>query len=166
MLKNSPFSFSIVLPSANYDRNGFYKTAFLEWITENCPELTISGIDGPKYLKSGHLLRGIDHAGPGKLMTIGRGPNTDINWIEDPIYALEHGAIPVYDLIKDFSTIKSELLRYYKERYPKVKTYNTNAREVTFTKIGDYVRVGVNTYHNNNEYTANVPVKDLLAILL
>jgi hypothetical protein len=71
-----PNSFSIVLPSAEYDRNGFYKVTFIEWLTENCPELTVSGIDNPLRTGSGTLIRGVEHAGPNTLLTVGRGPKS------------------------------------------------------------------------------------------
>jgi hypothetical protein len=79
------------------------------------------------------------------------------------MYALEHNAVPVYDLLKDIHIIKEKTLAYYKAKYPRVKTYNTNAKEVTFTRIGDYVRVGVDTYYD--KYTANIPVDVLKTIL-
>jgi hypothetical protein len=165
MLKNSPFSFAVILPNNEIDRNGFYKVTFLEWVAENCPELSISGVDDPTYTKAGNFIRGLDFAGPGKLLTVGRGPNHDLNWIDDPQYALDNGVLPVYDLLKDIKIVKEQVLKYYKAKYPKVRTNDTNAKDVTFTRIGDYIRVGVNTYRDTNEYVANIPVSVLATLV-
>ena len=132
-------AFVIELPALNVDPQGFYKKGLVETLTSKKYEkLTIAGIDLPT------VIRGIQHAGPGNLITIGTAKNHDVEWIERPNYAREKGYNPVYDLVADWNTIMKKIEVYYNEKYPKAYnftgTYGTNVQVFDgFVKIGDNV---------------------------
>ena len=138
-------SFVIELPSADRDPNGFYKKGLINLLTsDEYTKLTVAGMDKPFYTNTGKEIRGIDYAGPGKVITIGTAQNHDVNWIDRVDFAREKGYNPVYDLISDWKTITKKLDVYYNEKYPKnynfTGTYGANVQVFDgFVKIGDNI---------------------------
>ncbi len=150
MKKNNVNSFAFVLPGKNEDPNGYYKQLFVEFITKEFPELTIAGFDRPYYTNMGKYIRGIDHAGAETVITVGTAPNHDINWIERPLYALEKGIVPIYNLVKDFAAIKAKLTAYRDAKYPKVSFSNWSGNNsVNIKRVGSYLYVDGKFYNEN-----------------
>ena len=95
-------SFAVVIPSKERDPQGFYKKNFVELLqSPKYNKLTIAGIDIPT------VLRGIQHAGPDTLLTVGTAKHHDINWIERPTYACERGIEPIFDLLSYFINLSN-----------------------------------------------------------
>ena len=111
--------FAVVLPTSQLDNSGFYKSGLMTKIINKYPWLTVAGLDEPTRLKSGRLLRGVNMAGAGNVITFGTAKNHDVNWIERADYAREKGIAPVYDLIKDWNTVIAKLDAFAIARKPK-----------------------------------------------
>ena len=84
------YNFAVELPTRAQDPSGFYKKGLIEKLTKNYLWLTVAGLDAPHTLKNGRELRGVDHAGPGSVITFGTAKNHDVNWVERPDYAREN----------------------------------------------------------------------------
>lgn len=148
-------TFAVELPGTDRDPRGFYKKGLVEIMTSpKYSKLTIAGIDVPA------VLRGIEHAGPGSLITVGTAKNHDINWVERPGYAREKGYAPVYDLIQDWNKVTDKLDQYYNEKYPKYKTMTTSTGAKVeiyphFIKIDNNVYPWMDKQSVINEYEIN-----------
>ena len=133
-------SFAVVIPSKERDPQGFYKKNFVELLqSPKYNKLTIAGIDIPT------VLRGIQHAGPDTLLTVGTAKNHDINWIERPTYACERGIEPIFDLVKDWNTVTNKLDTYYNEKYPKFRSFTASTCAVVEV-YPHFIKVGNNVY--------------------
>jgi len=157
-------TFAVQLPTIAQDKNGYYKSQFVKNITTKYPWLTIAGMDAPFTLKSGRELRGIEYAGPTELLTFGTAKNHDINWVKDPNYACGKGYNPVYNLLKDWNKIESELAAFAAARKPAPK-YVTRETGSSFYTGGqkvevfdNFFKIGLNiiprTKANSNVYTS------------
>ena len=150
-------AFAIELPALNVDPQGFYKKGLVEILTsDKYKKLTIAGIDLPT------VIRGIQHAGPGNLITIGTAKNHDVEWIERPNFAREKGYNPVYDLVADWKTVTNKLDVYYNEKYP--KNYNfTGAYGANVQVFDGFVKIGDNIYPWENK-TNTLSARDIEVI--
>ena len=104
------FKFAVELPTLANDPRGFYKKGLIELLTKKYTNLTVAGIDAPE------VKHGVQYAGPGNLMTFGTATKHDVEWIRRPDYAREKGYKPVYDLIKDWSTVVSKIAAFSAEK--------------------------------------------------
>lgn len=139
-------AFVFQLPSKEQDPNCIYKKIMLSEVDRLFGELTIAGFDEPYKTKMGNFIRGLQEAQPGSIVTVGTAKNHDINWIERPAYALEKGYAPIYDLLKDWATIKVKLAEYVKANFPPITMggyfgENQKLTEVTVTRVGKYLKL-------------------------
>ncbi len=109
-MDNNKFKFVVELPSKTVDPNGFYKKELVNQIMKKYTNLTVAGIDAPD------VKRGIQHAGPGNLITFGTAKTHDVEWVERPNYAREKGYNPVFDLVKDWTKVLDRIDAFSKEK--------------------------------------------------
>ena len=134
------YNFAVELPSRTQDPNGFYKKGLVDKLIKQYPWLKVAGIDAPYTLKNGAELRGINHAGPGSVLTFGTAKNHDVNWAERADYVREKGYTPVYNLAKDWTTVVNRLDAFANARKPVYRpTYTTTS--VAYTIAGCPVEV-------------------------
>ena len=119
-MDNKNKTFAVQLPSTDMDPRGFYKKGLIDELNKY-PWLTVAGMDDPFYTKSGKFIRGINYAGPKNLITFGTAKNHDVNWIEREDFARTKGVAPVYDIIKDWSTVKGNINAFAAVRKPAPK---------------------------------------------
>ena len=122
------FKFAVELPTLANDPRGFYKKGLVDILTKRYTNLTVAGLDNPD------VKRGIQYAGPGSLLTFGTAKNHDVNWVERPDYAREKGYKPVYDLIKDWSTVVSKISAFSAEK----ARIEEEARRAEFARANAY----------------------------
>ena len=134
------YNFAVELPTRAQDPSGFYKKGLIDKVTKQYPWLTVAGLDAPFKLKNGRDLRGVDYAGPGSVITFGTAKNHDVNWVERPDYAREKGYTPVYNLVKDWSSVVSRLDAFAKAKKPVYRpTYKSSS--VSYYVGGSVVEV-------------------------
>lgn len=175
------YKFAVELPSLVNDPRGFYKKGLVDMITKRYPNLTVAGLDNPD------VKRGIQYAGPGSLITFGTAKNHDINWVERPDYAREKGYKPVYDLIKDWSTIATKIAAFSSEKarleeekrreearraaayriqyvYPTNYLYSTYVEGIRVDVYPTYIKVGNKTIPTVNASSICFPTLTLSEI--
>ena len=146
MTKNNmkPGAFVVEIPSANRDPHNFYKRELFNEILKvrrDYPGFKVAGIDDPS------VKRGIEHATNNNLITVGTAKNHDVEWVERAGFACEKGYNPVYDLISDFSTVKSKL-RAYAEKNHGTKEFNlSNGSTVVIHR--NFIKIGYKVVYFN-----------------
>ncbi len=113
---NTNNNFAVEL-SAN-DVRGFYKKGLMDRIINNYPWLTVAGIDAPYTTPGGKSITGVEYAGAGNVLTFGTAKQHDVNWVRRPDYVREKGYAPVYDIVKDWTTIVNRLDAFARDRKP------------------------------------------------
>ena len=155
------YNFAVELPTRAQDPSGFYKKGLIEKLTKNYPWLTVAGLDSPYSTNSGRTIRGVDHAGPGSVITFGTAKNHDVNWVERPDYVREKGYTPVYNIVKDWSTVVSRLDAFAQAKKPVYRpVYKTTS--VVYTIAGmpvevfdNFIKIGYNIiprYPSTSDY--------------
>lgn len=151
-------AFIFTLPSLSNDTQGFYKKGLIDVITsDKFKKLTIAGIDLPK------VIRGIQEAGPGSIITVGTAKNHDIEWIERPDYAREKGYNPVYDLVSDWTKIMNKLEVYYNAKYPNNYSF-TGTYGKSIQVFDGFVKIGDDIYPWKDK-TATLSARDIDTIV-
>lgn len=160
---DNKYNFAVILPSKSADTTGFYKKGLVDRVLNNYPWLKVAGVDSPYYTKNGRYIRGVDHAGPGNVLTFGTAKNHDVNWVERPDYVREKGYTPVYDLVKDWNTVINRLDAFAKSRKPAPRYsdfYSTGCNKycicgVPVEVFDNFYKIGYNIiprYPRENEY--------------
>lgn len=155
-------NFFVQLPTSANDPRGFYKKGLIDAINRY-PWLKVAGLDAPFTTKNGNEIRGIQFAGPENLITFGSAKSHDVNWVKRPDYAREKGYHPVYDIIKDWTTVMGKLDKFANERKPRPRyqevylqgagdTFYVNGQKVEV--YDNYIKIGLNIIPRNLTTTA------------
>lgn len=173
-------NFFVQLPSNANDPRGFYKKGLIDAINKY-PWLKVAGMDAPFTTPSGKEIRGINFAGPDNLITFGSAKNHDVNWVKRADYAREKGYHPVYDIIKDWTTVMGKLNTFANERKPR-PTYRS--QEVYLQGSGNafyvngqlvevydnYIKIGLNIIPRNltttNYYAMPVAQQEIVRTVI
>ena len=169
-MDNKNKTFAVQLPTADMDPRGFYKKGLIDELNKY-PWLTVAGMDDPFYTKSGNFIRGINYAGPKNLITFGTAKDHDVNWIKREDFARTRGVAPVYDIIKDWSTVKDNINTFADVRKPAPKpttrvgyasnsyfgTENLYINDTNVEVFSNYFKIGSTIIpRTNTTSTANV----------
>lgn len=153
-------SFAVEIPNRTTDPNLFYKKELLALIAAKYPEFTVSGKNPPV------VARGVEYASHGNLLTFGTSKTHDIEWVERPSYACEKGYAPIFDLVKDWNKITSQIEKLHEELYPS-RLRMSNGMEVEFFK--NFVKIGYDRVAYKdlaNYYKATPKLTSIINIIL
>jgi hypothetical protein len=129
------FSFDIILREAKKEKSLLNKDGnFFVDITEKSPYvrelvrqaqnlgLTVSG-DGTAEVKGGD----IRSAEKGNIITFGSSKRFDVNWAKRDQYVCQRGYTPVYDIVKDWTTIE-KAMKEFADKKREVRFGSTNVK--------------------------------------